>query len=180
MTAGHLIRPARPADAAALARLGKDTFIETFVEGFAIPYPPEDLAAYVGRVYAPEAYAERIADPRQAVWLAGPAERPLAYAVAGPCGLPHPEASSEHGELKLLYLRREAHGQGLGPALLDTALAWLERDGARPLWIGVWSGNGRAQRLYAGRGFHKAGEYDFPVGRWLDREWILHRPAQTG
>ena len=176
MTADHPIRRARPADAAALARLGEETFLETFVENFAIPYPPEDLAAYTARVYAPEAYLARMADPAQAVWLAGPAERPLAYAAAGPCALPHPEAAPTHGELKLLYVRREAQGLGLGPALLETALAWLERAGPRPLWIGVWSGNTRAQRLYAARGFSKAGEYDFPVGRWLDREWILRRP----
>ncbi len=177
MTADHPIRRAGPNDAPALARLGEETFLETFVEGFAIPYPAEDLAAYVARVYAPEAYAARIADAAQAVWLAGPPKRPLAYAAAGACTLPHPEARRGDGELKLLYVRREAQGQGLGPALLDTALAWLEPAGPRPLWIGVWSGNRRAQRLYAARGFTKAGEYDFPVGRWLDREWILRRPA---
>lgn len=177
MTADHRIRRARPEDAPALARLGQETFIETFVQGFAVPYPPEDLAAYVDRVYTPQAYAARIADPSLAVWMAGPDERPLAFAVAGPCGLPHPEAAAADGELKLLYVRAEAQGSGLGRALLDTALNWLERDGPRTLWIGVWSGNERAQRLYARHGFEKVGEYDFPVGRWLDREWILRRTA---
>ena len=170
-----LIRRAEVADAPRLADLGRETFFETFIEGFGIPYPPEDLAAYVARVYTSDAFLARIDDPEQAVWLAGPAERPLAYAVAGPCGLPHPLARARHGELKLLYVRREGQGQGLGPALLDTALAWLEKDGPRALWIGVWSGNTRAQRLYAARGFAKAGEYDFPVGTWIDREWILRR-----
>lgn len=178
MTLDHLIRRAVPEDAPALADLGRETFIETFIEGFAIPYPAEDLAAYIARVYAPGAYAARIADPAQAVWLAGPAECPLAYAVAGPCGLPHSEAHPSDGELKLLYVRREAQGAGFGPVLLEAALTWLEREGPRPLWIGVWSGNTRAQKLYARRGFAKAGEYDFPVGRWIDREWILHRPAR--
>ena len=180
MTDDHLIRPARASDAPALARLGEETFLETFVEGFAIPYPAEDLAAYVARVYAPGAYAARIADPEQAVWLAGPTERPLAYAAAGSCALPHPDARPEDGELKLLYVRREAQGLGLGPALLETALGWLERGGPRRLWIGVWSGNARAQQLYARWGFSKAGEYDFPVGRWLDREWILRREPGEG
>ena len=169
------IRRARPDDAPRLADLGRETFLETFIEGFQIPYPPEDLAAYIARVYTPDAFLARVEDPLQAVWLAGPAERPLAYAVAGPCGLPHADAGPGHGELKLLYVRRQAQGQGLGPALLDTALDWLEFDGRRPLWIGVWSGNTRAQQLYATRGFTKAGEYDFPVGTWLDREWILRR-----
>ena len=41
---------------------------------------------------------------------------------------------------------------------------------AGPLWIGVWSGNDKAQRLYAAYGFEKAGEYDYPVGAWRDRE----------
>ena len=33
-----VIRPARPEDAAALGALGRQTFIDTFVEGFGIPY----------------------------------------------------------------------------------------------------------------------------------------------
>ena len=37
-------------------------------------------------------------------------------------------------------------------ALLDAALAWLERPG-RKLWLGVWSGNSGAQKLYGRRGF---------------------------
>ena len=44
MTVDHPIRRAQLADAPALARLGEETFIETFVEGFAVPYPPDDLA----------------------------------------------------------------------------------------------------------------------------------------
>lgn len=44
-----------------------------------------------------------------------------------------------------------------------------------PLWVGVWSGNLKAQKLYAAHGFEKAGEYQYPVGRWLDDEFILRR-----
>jgi RimJ/RimL family protein N-acetyltransferase len=39
--------------------------------------------------------------------------------------------------------------------------------------VGVWSENVGAQRLYARYGFEKIGEYDFPVGAQLDREFIL-------
>ena len=46
---------------------------------------------------------------------------------------------------------------------------------AGALWIGVWSGNAKAQRLYAAHGFEKVGEYDYPVGAWRDREFILRR-----
>jgi RimJ/RimL family protein N-acetyltransferase len=43
------------------------------------------------------------------------------------------------------------------------------------VYIGVWSGNAGAQRLYARHGFEKIGEYDFPVGQHLDREFILRQ-----
>lgn len=176
----HHIRRATPADAEAVARLGRDTFVETFVEDFGVPYPPQDLDHFMAHSYTGSFAAARLNDPDQAVWLVEDAGgRALAYAAAGPAGLPHPEVRPHHGELKSLYLRREAQGAGLGRALLQTALAWLERDGPRTLWIGVWSGNLRAQRLYARYGFTKAGEYDFPVGLWRDREWILRRAAQV-
>ncbi len=60
-------------------------------------------------------------------------------------------------------------------ALLDTALAWLERDGTRPLWISVWSENYGAQRFYGRQGFVHVGEYAFLVGEQRDREFIYRR-----
>jgi ribosomal protein S18 acetylase RimI-like enzyme len=99
----------------------------------------------------------------------------VAYAAAGPAALPHPDVRSADGELKALYVAAEAQGLGLGRALMAAALAWLEQPAARTLWLGVWSENHRAQRFYARYGFTKAGEYDFPVGTWRDREFILRR-----
>lgn len=95
--------------------------------------------------------------------------------MAGPCGLPHPEVTPSCGELHRLYVRREAQGSGLGRRMLEAVFGWLERPGRR-LWIGVWSENFGAQRLYARYGFSKVGEYEFRVGASRDREFILARP----
>ena len=51
------IRPAHPRDTAALARLKLATFRETFVDDFAIPYPPANLAAFEEASYAPAVVA---------------------------------------------------------------------------------------------------------------------------
>jgi hypothetical protein len=59
---------------------------------------------------------------------------------------------------------------------MHAALDWLDRLG-RPLWIGVWSENHGAQRLYGRHGFVKVGEYEFPVGKTRDQEFILRREA---
>ncbi|MFN7147173.1 MAG: GNAT family N-acetyltransferase, partial [Myxococcota bacterium] len=72
-------------------------------------------------------------------------------------------------------VRREAQGARLGALLLDRALAHLAAHRPGPVWLGVWSGNHKAQAFYAGRGFAKVGDYRFAVGAWLDEELIFRR-----
>jgi ribosomal protein S18 acetylase RimI-like enzyme len=169
------IRRATAGDSDRLAALGERTFRETFVEGFAIAYPPDDLALFLAQSYAPEVFAAKLADPAQALWLAFAGATPVGYANAGPCRLPHPDAQPRHGELYRLYVSQGQQGQGVGRRLMDAAVAWLDRDGPGPLWLGVWSGNLKAQAFYARYGFEKVGEYDFPVGATRDREFVLRR-----
>lgn len=170
-----LIRPAVDADAAALGVLGRQTFIDTFVEGFAIPYPPADLAAFLDASFSPEAIRAKLQEAGAAWWVAERDGDLLAFANTGPNTLPHPEARPGHAELRRLYVSKSAQGLGLGTRLLAVALDWMEANTDGPLWIGVWSGNVKAQKLYAAWGFAKVGEYQYPIGRWLDDEFILRR-----
>lgn len=172
-----VLRPATVDDAAPLAETGRRTFIETFVEGFGIPYPPADLERFMAANFSVEAVSERLADPAQAWWLAAAEGQVLAFANAGPNGLPHPEAHPGDTELKRLYVLGQAQGLGLGTRLLRVALDWMNRHGTGDQWIGVWSGNLKAQKLYRAHGFAKAGAYRFPVGDWLDDEFILRKPV---
>ena len=100
---------------------------------------------------------------------------PIGHAAAGPCGLPHPDVQPGDGELKRLYVLKSLQNGGWGGHLFRTTLDWLERDGPRTLWIGVWSQNHGAQRFYERHGFQRVGEYKFAVGKTLDDEFILKR-----
>ena len=167
------IRRATVEDAGAMSRIATDTFVETFGH----LYPPEDLAYFLLNTYSPAAQRELLEKDSVAMWLLERNGVAVGHACAGNCGLPHAEARPGDGELKRLYVLREAHNGGWGSKLFDTALAWLQKDGPRTLWIGVWSQNLGAQRFYARYGFERVGEYKFPVGNTLDDEFILRRPA---
>jgi ribosomal protein S18 acetylase RimI-like enzyme len=165
------IRRATSADAEALSRIGAETFTETFSH----LYPPEDLAAFREAAYAVEKSRRDLEDPDKAVWLVEAGGAVVGHALAGPCDLPHEEVTPACGELKRLYVLKAFQGGGTGSLLLAETLAWLERDGPRRLWIGVWSENFGAQRLYGRLGFEKVGEYHFIVGETRDHEFILRR-----
>lgn len=172
----YTLRRAVPDDATPLAALKRSTFRETFVDGgFAVPYPPADLAVYEQSAYAPEVVARELADTARAAWVAERAGDLVGYACVGPCKLPHPEVQPGHGELYQLYLRRSAQGLRLGAGLLTLALDHLLDQRPGPIWLGVWSGNHKAQAFYAARGFVEVGAYQFPVGTWLDDELIYRR-----
>lgn len=170
-----LIRPAVEADAAALGVLGRQTFIDTFVDGFAVPYPADDLATFLDASFSPEAIRAKLQEPGAAWWVAERDGELLAFANTGPNTLPHPDARASHTELRRLYVAKAAQGMGLGTRLLTVALQWMEANTDGPVWIGVWSGNRKAQKFYAAYGFSKVGDYQYPIGRWLDDEFILRR-----
>ena len=172
--AGHrppTIRRADLSDAAALAEIGRRTFAETFGRH----YPPNDLEAFLATAHGLARAQRDLVDPAKAAWLVEMGSQVVGYALAGPCKLPHPEATPACGELDRIYLLRACQGEGTGSRLLVEALAWLERDGPRRLWIGVWSQNHGAQKLYARHGFSVVGSYDFAVGETMDHELIMRR-----
>ncbi len=171
MSDSFVIRKATPDDAGAMSRIATDTFVETFGH----LYPPEDLAYFLLNSYSPAAQREMLEKESVAMWFLERDGVPVGHACAGACGLPHPDASEADGELKRLYVLREAHNGSWGSKLLQAALAWLEKYGPRTLWIGVWSENLGAQRFYARYGFQQVGSYEFPVGATRDHEFILRR-----
>jgi diamine N-acetyltransferase len=145
------------------------------LEDFAIPYAPEDVEAFEAEKSTPSVVKARLADQQQATWVAEEAGELVGFVDAGPCNLPHPEVGASDLELNRLYVLRTRQGRGYGKLLMDAAIEWMSSRAPGPQWIGVWSGNLRAQRFYAAYGFRKVGEYDFPVGRWQDRDFILRR-----
>jgi dihydroorotase len=177
-------RQATRADADCVARFAARTFFETFAH----LYPPEELHIHLSD-YNESIFGEWIENPSKYHMLVATVEAPshefsiahssddagslVGYVLAGPCTLPHPDATETRGELKKLYVARSHFGTGVAAQLTERALQWLRTNFQQPLYIGVWSENYRAQTFYAKYGFSKCGEYGYKVGRCVDLEWIL-------
>ncbi|MFO1013373.1 MAG: GNAT family N-acetyltransferase [Caulobacteraceae bacterium] len=166
-----MIRRAGPQDCLALADIGRRTFTETFGH----IYPPEDLAHFLAQTHTAGPIAAELTDPAYAHWLVERGGEVIGYALAGACDLPHADVRPGDGELKRFYLLGSEQGQGTGSRLLAEVFEWLLEGGPRTLWIGVFSENLGAQRLYGRHGFEKVGTYDFIVGGTRDHEFILRR-----
>lgn len=162
-------RDARENDAADLADIGRDTFVETFGH----LYPATDLRDYLAETYSVDKMKDDLRDTQVEVRIAFSGRRMVAYCKIGPVKLPTEIGPEPALELHRVYVYRARQGVGVGRILLAWAIDRARRRGAKNLFLGVWESNERAIKLYESRGFEKVGAYKFSVGETLDDEIIM-------
>lgn len=166
------LRPATPADAAALADLGQ----RSFVAKFGHMYSAEDLANFLAESHGEAKIAKEIADPTLRVMLAEADGKLLGFCkLVMACGWPEHARGVQVIELKQLYTDPEATGQGIGARLMDWALDVAGEHEADEIQLSVWSGNDGAQKFYARYGFAKVADIHFMVGEQRDEEFLFAR-----
>lgn len=166
------LRPATPADAAALAEFARDAFNAAFAH----LYRPEDLAAFIAEWRTPERYLGYITDPATRVQLAEVDGQLAAYCIVvrGVLLDDHPEPHPARPVfLNQLYCAGGMSGRGLGAALMDWAMAQAREWEADAVSLSVYSENFGAQRFYQRYGFAKVADTDFWVGQQRDAEFLF-------
>ena len=166
------LRPARPADAAALADLGARSFVAKFGD----LYSPEDLASFLHDAHDTGKVGKEIADPAYRIMLAVEDDALLGFCKMDmTCGWPDHARGSRAVQLKQLYTQPGATGRGIGAALTEWALAEAGAFGADEVQLSVYSGNEGAQRFYQRYGFVKVADIFFMVGTQRDDEFLYAR-----
>jgi len=160
-------RDAGPADAEALAALGRATFTKTFGH----LYTPENLAAFL-ETHSPARWRAELSDPAFAVRLGEEGGRAVGYAKLGPPSLPF-DVTGPTVELRQFYLLEPWHGQGAAQEMMAWVLAEAHRRGAEQLYLSVFTDNHRARRFYERYGFEAVGTYHFMVGDHADDDIIM-------
>jgi ribosomal protein S18 acetylase RimI-like enzyme len=186
MSNQFVLRRAVVSDKDGLSALHQKSVRETFIEDLSIPYPEKDLEIYFHKAASLESFEKKILDSKQAIWVVEDQTNCelVAYAAVGPCDvndIPHPDICSyEDGALYRMYVLRNRQGHGFGRQLMNTVLPWFEENyPSRPIWLNVFSLNVKAQKFYEYYGFTKVGEYDYYIGAWKDREFVMKRHTPT-
>ena len=160
-------RDATASDAASLARLGADSFTQTFGH----LYAPADLALFLAK-HSAEAWAAELSDPAFAIRIAEQDGAMIGYAKLGPPQLPF-TPSGTPAELRQLYVLGPWHGAGVAAALMEWVLTTARTKGAEELFLSVFTDNHRARRFYARYGFEAVGTYSFMVGNHADEDIVM-------
>lgn len=167
------IETASQEDARDLSDLGA----RTFTDKFGHLYRAEDLAAFLAETHTPSIWEALLENPEVKTWIIRDVQGvAVAYGMVGPVQLPVDAPLPEGAiEFKRLYVDQRAQGRGLGTRLLKHILAWIDRDGVRPVYLSVYKYNEGAQRLYERYGFSLLKEITFKVGDHYDPEYLYGR-----
>jgi ribosomal protein S18 acetylase RimI-like enzyme len=160
-------RDATPADAPLMARLGPQTFTETFGH----LYSPENLAAFLEN-HSEASWRDELEHKGNKVRIAEADGEAIGFAKVGRPSLPFAVAGPT-AELRQLYVLGPWQGEGVAPALMGWVIGEARRRGAEALFLSVFVDNHRAQRFYARYGFEAVGRYDFMVGTHADEDIVM-------
>ena len=152
------IRPASPADAAAIAAIYNHYILNTTISFEEAPVDAGEMQARIAGVQA-----------GGLPWLvAAEGEQVLGYAYATTGRVRHAYRFSVE---RSVYLAREAAGQGLGTALYAALLDQLREAGVHLVIGGIAQPNAASVALHEKMGYVKAAmftEVGFKFDRWID------------
>jgi ribosomal protein S18 acetylase RimI-like enzyme len=162
-----IVRTATTADAAVLAKLARQTFVDTFEADNSA----EDMDAYCSGAFGEVQQRHELETEGIVTLLAETYGEAVAYAQL------HVTPGAPHGDVELarFYVDRAHHGRGVAQMLMEVVNAHAVALGGTRLWLGVWERNFRAIAFYRKNGFIQRGAQPFQLGSDLQTDWVMNR-----
>jgi ribosomal protein S18 acetylase RimI-like enzyme len=170
------VRNASPDDNALLARLGAQTFRDTFGPD----NTAEDMTAYLAQAFGPEKQASELADPGTTFLIAEIEEESVGYARLRESPAPECVPAGRPIEIVRFYALASWIGRGVGAALIARCLEHARQRGCDIVWLDVWERNLRAIAFYRRWGFTEVGTQAFVLGSDVQRDLLMARPVDVG
>lgn len=155
-----VIRRANPDDAVAVAALGA----RLFTIAYGPTHPEPELSRYLARAFAPDAVAQRLADPSVTYLVAASPEGALCAYV-----------QINRDEIVRFYVDPQFQGTGLAQRLMAAALGVIASAGCTEARVQVWQRAPQAVAFYRKCGFQITGTAEFHFGARIDQDWMMTR-----
>ena len=153
------IREATPEDCEVISKIGKTTFLETYL----VNTPKEAVETFVKNAFAIDILKDELRNPTIKYYLMYCDTTFVGYAKVV---LNVPQAditSTQITKLDRLYIRKEFHGQNLGVQLFQRCVEFSKAQQQKGMWLYVWVENKRAIHFYTKNNFKVIGKYNFKI-----------------
>ncbi|WPP49468.1 GNAT family N-acetyltransferase [Catalinimonas niigatensis] len=148
---------------------------KTFLDAFADVNTEEDMQTYLERAFSESQLAAELQDPDTTFYFLQWQDKTIGYCKVKR-GLPSNLAEEDTAlEICRLYVVQEFQGQQFGQLMLEKIIASAQDQQLDFVWLGVWSQNPGAIRLYERNSFSKIGSYTFMLGNDPQTDFIMKR-----
>lgn len=172
------LRSAAPEDAATIAALATQVFLETYAtEGVRL-----DQAREVFAEYSTEAFATRLLEPTRRFTLAERGVGLVGFVELRVAALSAPASTVVGAELVRLYVQPNFQRHGVGRHLIRVAERAAVSGGLGAIWLTAWEENHRARRFYGALGYQDIGTtvYTFQGNSYTNRVLAKHLHHEAG
>ncbi len=153
----NTIRRAEPKDIPNLSVLAQKTYADAF--GFS--FLPDDLAAHLQNNLSSTNFERMLA--QDTILVAEVDRQMIGFVQFGNAAGYVDEHTPQDGALHKLFVLAEFQNQGIGTQLMDAALAQMDLQSIKAVYLDVWEHNPDAIRFYQRYGFEVIGERGFEV-----------------
>ncbi|HMG37067.1 MAG TPA: GNAT family N-acetyltransferase [Blastocatellia bacterium] len=168
------IRRAEADDAELLARIGAETFTQTF----AAVNTPEDMREYLASAFSTEIQAAELRNSAATFLIASIDGEAAGYAKLDETVAPDDVAGERPVELVRFYVEARWHGRGVSHSLMKEVVSAAIRAGYDVIWLGVWEMNPRAIAFYKKWGFEVVGKKSFKLGADVQTDLVMTRALE--
>ncbi|GJM29611.1 MAG: N-acetyltransferase [Cyclobacteriaceae bacterium] len=166
-----LIKVACTKDSAALSRLGKETFEETYAS-----YNNQaSFKKYIKASFSKDATLKQLEDAGNFFLLAQLNKKSIGYAKLRENNKPFHDKTINAVELERIYVLKDYQGEGVGKNLLEDCLAFAKLRKYPVMWLGVWEQNLSALKFYQRQGFVVFGSHKFDLGGEEQNDYLMKK-----
>jgi len=167
------IRLADAADAELLAKLGRETFHDAFINYSQMP--KDELNKYLKDAFTLENLSSQLIDENSIFLLAEIEREAVGYAKLETNISTKGVKAEKPIKLKRLYCKQSFVGFGIGAALIKRCLEEAAKRQHDTIWLTVWEHNLHAQSFYDRWNFEPCGSFDFAFGQTVLSDVVMQR-----